>query len=180
MLGGVQTSELENGELVVHTRQHSYFSRLADAETFQRLASVETQRRGVEEAGAVAAVTDGSEWIQKFVDHHSYRALRILDFPHASGQIHAVGKPIGAKAVPRRRRGWRSNCMSSRKTGRRRSCMRCGVWWASRRSTANWRRTWLTWRSVRCTRGTQPFRRPVGRSVTAPLKAPKNWWSKRI
>ena len=92
VLGEVQPPELENGEMVVHTRQHSYFSRLADAETFQRLALVETQRRGVETAGAVVAVTDGSEWIQKFVDQHSYRALRILDFPHAGEHIHAVGQ----------------------------------------------------------------------------------------
>jgi hypothetical protein len=92
VLGEVQPAKLENGELVVHTHRHSYFSRLADVETFQRLALVETQRRGVETAGAVAAVTDGSEWIQKFVDHHSYRALRILDFPHAGEHIHAVGQ----------------------------------------------------------------------------------------
>jgi hypothetical protein len=92
VLGEVQPAELENGELVVHTRRHSYFSRLTDAETFQRLALVETQRRGVETAAAVAAVTDGSEWIQKFVDHHCYPAVRILDFPHAGEHIHAVGQ----------------------------------------------------------------------------------------
>ena len=92
VLGEVQPPELENGEMVVHTRQHSYFSRLAEAETFQRLALVETHRRGVEKAGALAAVTDGSEWIQKFVDHHSDRAVRILDFPHAGEHIHAVGQ----------------------------------------------------------------------------------------
>jgi hypothetical protein len=92
VLGEVQPPELENGEWAVHTRQHSYFSRLADVETFQRLALVKTHRRGVETAGAVAAVTDGSEWIQKFVDHHSYRAVRILDFPHAGEHIHAVGQ----------------------------------------------------------------------------------------
>lgn len=92
VIGEVQPPVVEDGEVVVHTAQHSYFSRLADAETFQRLALVETHRRGVERAGAVAAVTDGSEWIQKFVDHHSYRALRILDFPHAGEHIHAVGQ----------------------------------------------------------------------------------------
>lgn len=92
VLGEVQPAELENGEWAVHTHHHSYFSRLADVEMFQRLALVETHRRGVETAGAVAAVTDGSEWIQKFIDHHSYRALRILDFPHAGEHIHAVGQ----------------------------------------------------------------------------------------
>lgn len=92
VLGQVQPPVLENGEWVVHTSQHSYFSRLAEAETFQRLALVETHRRGVERAGAVAAVTDGAEWIQKFIDHHCYQATRILDFPHAGEHLNAIGQ----------------------------------------------------------------------------------------
>jgi hypothetical protein len=94
VIGEVQPPIIEKGEPVVHTKNHSYFSRLTDAESFQRLALVETQRRGVETAQAVAAVTDGSEWIQKFVDHHRYDALRILDFPHAGEHISAVGQAI--------------------------------------------------------------------------------------
>jgi hypothetical protein len=92
VLGQVQPPVLENGEWGVHTCRHSYFSRLAEAETFQRLALVETHRRGVERAGAVAAVTDGSEWIQKFIDHHCYQATRILDFPHAGEHLNAIGQ----------------------------------------------------------------------------------------
>jgi hypothetical protein len=92
VLGQVEPPVLENGEWVVHTSQPSYFSRLAEAETFQRLALVETHRRGVERADAVAAVTDGSEWIQKFIDHHCYQATRILDFPHAGEHLNAVGQ----------------------------------------------------------------------------------------
>lgn len=83
VIGEVQPAVLSKGESVIHTTHLSYFSRLTDSDTFQRLALVETQRRGVEAAGAVAAVTDGAEWIPKFIDHHRYDALRILDFPHA-------------------------------------------------------------------------------------------------
>lgn len=94
VLGQVEPPVMEQGAPVVHTTQHSYFSRLTDAETFQRLAMVETQRRGVETAQAVAAVTDGSEWCQKFIDHHRYDALRILDFPHAGDHLSAAGQLV--------------------------------------------------------------------------------------
>ncbi len=92
VIGEVPPPVLVRGEPVIHTRQLSYFSRLSDADTFQRLALVETHRRGVERAGAVAAVTDGSEWLQKFLDHHCYHAIRILDFPHAGEHLNAVGQ----------------------------------------------------------------------------------------
>lgn len=41
------------GESVIETGALSYFSRLTDATTFQRLALVEAQRRGLDKAGAV-------------------------------------------------------------------------------------------------------------------------------
>ena len=66
----------------VHTQDLSYFSRLADAETFTRLATVETQRRGVATAALVCGVVDGAEWCQGFLDWHRPDAVRILDFPH--------------------------------------------------------------------------------------------------
>ena len=94
VIGEVQPAVLEQGELVVHTTQHSYFSRLTDADTFQQQALVETHARGVETAPAVAAVTDGAEWIQKFIDHHRYDATRILDFPHAGEYISAIGQAV--------------------------------------------------------------------------------------
>ena len=61
----------------------SSFSRLADADTFTRLAVVETHRRGLPTAGTVVAVTDGSAWLQGCIDYHRPDAIRILDFPHA-------------------------------------------------------------------------------------------------
>jgi len=92
VLGVVQPPKSVKGETVIGTTEHSYFSRLTDSDTFQRLALVETQRRGVETAGQVGFVTDGSEWLQKFADHHRADAVRILDFPHAGEHIAAVGQ----------------------------------------------------------------------------------------
>jgi len=94
VIGEVQPPVSSKGELVIHTNDLSYFSRLTDSDSFQRLALVETQRRGVETAGAVAAVTDGAEWIPKFVDHHRYAALRILDFPHAGEYLSDAGQAM--------------------------------------------------------------------------------------
>lgn len=92
VIGVVSPPQAVKGEMVVRTAEHSYFSRLTDAETFQRLALVETQRRGVETAGAVAFVTDGAEWLQKFADHHRADAIRVLDFPHAAEYLAAIGQ----------------------------------------------------------------------------------------
>jgi hypothetical protein len=71
VIGAVQPPKVVKGEAVIGTAEHSYFSRLTDSDTFQRLALVETQRRGVETAAD---------------------AVRILDFPHAGEHIAAVGK----------------------------------------------------------------------------------------
>jgi hypothetical protein len=78
----------------VATTDLSYFSRMADHETFTRLALVETQRRGTETAGMVCAVGDGAVWIQGFVDHHRPDAVRILDWPHAIGYVAAVAAAV--------------------------------------------------------------------------------------
>jgi len=67
---------------------------VAEASDFRRLALVETHRRGVENAGVIAAVTDGAEWEQGFVDFHCPRAIRILDFPHAGERVSQVGQAL--------------------------------------------------------------------------------------
>ena len=82
------------GEWVAPTRALSYFSRLTDADTFGRLALVETQRRGTESAGAVAAVTDGAEWVQGLIDLHRPDAVRILDFPHAAQRLAPIAQAV--------------------------------------------------------------------------------------
>jgi hypothetical protein len=82
-IGTVGVPVWGDGEWVVHTTDLSYFSRMTDAATFTRLATVETHRRGTATAKAVAAVMDGAEWEQGFTDHHRPDAARILDCPHA-------------------------------------------------------------------------------------------------
>jgi hypothetical protein len=82
------------GERVVPTDSLSYFSRLTDAETFQRLTLAELHRRRLETADQVAAVSDGAEWIQGFVDYHAAKALRILDFAHAAERVCQIGEVV--------------------------------------------------------------------------------------
>lgn len=91
-IGEIQVPVCEKGELVVHTAKLSYFSRLADHQTFSRLATVETHRRGTERAETVCAVNDGAEWIQGFVDLQRHDAIRILDFSHAASYVAQVGQ----------------------------------------------------------------------------------------
>jgi hypothetical protein len=68
----------------------TFFSRMTDAATFGELAEVEMRRRGVSQAKAVCAVTDGAEWIQGFIDLHRPDALRVLDFPHATEHLNLL------------------------------------------------------------------------------------------
>lgn len=83
-----------DGERQVQTRELSYFSRLADRETFGRLATVETHRRGTETAGTVVAVVDGAEWEQEFINLHCPAAVRILDWGHASAYVVKAGQAL--------------------------------------------------------------------------------------
>ena len=93
-VGRVEQPVLEKGVAVVHSSALSYFSRLADADTFGRLALVETHRRGTESAQQVCAVTDGAAWEQRFIDWHREDAVRILDFPHAAGYVAQAGQAV--------------------------------------------------------------------------------------
>jgi hypothetical protein len=79
---------------VVPTHTHSYFSRITDAESFQRLSLGELTRRRLETTEQIAGVNDGAEWIQGFVDYHCPQALRILDFPHAAERICQIGDVV--------------------------------------------------------------------------------------
>jgi hypothetical protein len=95
-LGTVQppVRDAKQGEWVVHSTDLSYFSRLADAETFGHLALVETYRRGTETANQVCAVTDGAEWEQGFMDLHRRDATHILDFRHAGEYVAHAGQAV--------------------------------------------------------------------------------------
>jgi len=100
VIGEVEPPQPEHGEPAVHTRKLSYFSRKVNAETFDRLALVETHRRGIENAGQVAAVMDGAEWEQGLIDHHCPQAIRILDFAHAAEHLGVIGASLyGENAV---------------------------------------------------------------------------------
>ena len=103
VIGEVQPAVQERGEWVVHTWNLSYFSRKISSEEFERLALVEVQRRGVENARQVAAVMDGSDWLQGFTDYHRPDAVRILDFPHAGEHLNQVGEFLYGEATPEAR-----------------------------------------------------------------------------
>jgi len=91
VIGEVQKVVQKNQVPVIRTQNLSYFSRKTDAETFGRLSLVEMHRRGVEKAQEVAAIMDGAEWEQGFIDYHCSQATRILDFPHAAEHICKIG-----------------------------------------------------------------------------------------
>jgi hypothetical protein len=83
-----------DGTPVVLTHSHSYFSRVAQAELFQRLTLGELYRRQVETAKQLASVSDGAEWIQGWIEFHCPEARRILDFPHAAQRICQIGEVV--------------------------------------------------------------------------------------
>lgn len=99
VIGEVGVGETAEGGMETSLHTLSYFSRLTDAVSFQRAALVETERRGVLQAQAVAAVTDGAEWIQQFVDYHRPDAVRILDFPHAAERFTTIHHACRDQAV---------------------------------------------------------------------------------
>ena len=102
---GAPVWEARTGEWASPTTALSYFSRLADADTFTRLALVETHRRGTATAGTVVAVADGAEWAQGFIDYHRPDAVRILDFPHGAQAIAEVA-PVAGGADPAAQASW--------------------------------------------------------------------------
>lgn len=103
VIGEVEEGQPVGGEAEAQTVNLSYFSRKVCAQDFQRLALVEVQRRGVENAQAVAAVMDGADWEQNFVDFHCPQAVRILDFPHAAEHINQVGEALFGEHTPESR-----------------------------------------------------------------------------
>ena len=99
VVGEVQPAVEEPGEQVVHTHM-IYFSRKVSAQEFGRLALMEMHRRGVENAKQVAAVMDGTDWEQSFVDFHCPQAIRILDFAHAAEHMNEIGEFLHGEHTP--------------------------------------------------------------------------------
>jgi len=100
VIGEVEASKGERDEGEIHARNLSYFSRKVNAQEFQRLALVEIQRRGIENAKEVAAVMDGADWEQNFIDFHCPQAVRILDFAHAAQHINPIGEHLHGEHTP--------------------------------------------------------------------------------
>lgn len=99
-IGEVDVRPGQDGLPEAHTTNLTYFSRLADAETFTHQAYVEAHRRGTETATVVCAVQDGAEWLQGLVDVLRPDAVRILDFPHAIEHLTAAAQPVLGLATP--------------------------------------------------------------------------------
>jgi hypothetical protein len=87
VVGAVEAVREADGTAGARAADLSYFSRLADAATFTRQATVELARRGTERAGVVVGIMDGAPWLQGFLDHHRPDAVRVLDFPHATEHL---------------------------------------------------------------------------------------------
>jgi len=133
-LGVVGKAKAKPGEEErVQTTALSYFSRMSEAEAFQQEALVEVYRRGVEKARTVCALSDGADWIQKWVDYHRSTAVRILDFAHALEYVSKAGQAASehlglqepapsqqdqAKRRQERFEAWRKRASSRIKDGR--------------------------------------------------------------
>lgn len=100
VVGEVRTKVERNGQKEAITQNLSYFSRLVGSQRFQFLAQSELHRRGIGRCRQVAAVMDGAEWQQGFVDYHRPDAVRILDFPHAAQRITAIGQVVYGEFTP--------------------------------------------------------------------------------
>jgi hypothetical protein len=99
-----------------HATELSYFGRLTDADTFRRLAWVETHRRGITLAPHTCGVGDGAAWCQGFYDWHCPDAVRILDWGHAAEYVSAAGRSVwgrGSAALT----GWLDQQLQELKTG---------------------------------------------------------------
>jgi hypothetical protein len=94
VVGEVAAPTIVDGKTMLSTHRHSSFSRLAEAELFQRLTFGERYRRRVETAGQIATGRDGAEGIQGFIAFHCPDATRILDFPHAAQRICQIGEAV--------------------------------------------------------------------------------------
>lgn len=98
--GWAEVKTLVMGEVKENRRREkqvenlSYCSRLTDVAGFEQATLLEVHRRGLEQASAVAAVADGADWLQGFIDYHRADAVRILDFAHAAEYVQAIGEAV--------------------------------------------------------------------------------------
>lgn len=120
-VGTVTTTTHADGRRQVRTDALASFSRLADAETFTRQATVELHRRAPATAGRVVAARsdgdgDGRVWLQGFTDYHRPDAVRVLDVPHAAEHRSAPGRAIWGEGSDTSR-GWLTRSLHDLKHG---------------------------------------------------------------
>jgi hypothetical protein len=154
----------------VRTRHLSYFARLSDAETFGRQALGELHRRGLERAGAVAAVQDGAVWLHGFMDFHRPDALRILDWAHAAQRLTASAEHFFGVGTPRSRRAGSRlrHWLWSEGPQRVLAVLACWPSWrAGNASSRPWAPMWRICASGRRNSPTPPFASKGGRWAAA-------------
>lgn len=122
------------GETVIRTRGISYFSRLTDAANLEWLVQVETHHRGVVTAGAVGAVTDGSEWCQGIVDYHRPDVVPVLDFLNTGEQLGQNGQISFDEFTPQTQQWLSQQLHSLKHKGLAPMWVRCTGWLESIRT----------------------------------------------
>jgi len=70
------------------------------SEMFGKLARVEAQRRGMDQAGQVLVMGDGGNWIDPIVEREFPGAVRILDYAHASEHVHDCARALHGPESP--------------------------------------------------------------------------------
>ena len=179
VIGEVQPAVEKKEEKVVHTRNLSYFSRKVSAQEFQRLALVEMHRRGVENAKEVAAIMDGADWEQGFIDYHCPRATRILDFPHAAEHVNDIGEFLHGEHTPENQAWLKERLHRLKHKGPEKLLLEIQSlqqqYPQSQAISSN-----LAYLEKRKQQMQYPLFKPrVGRLVVASLKAAISWWWKR-
>lgn len=91
-IGEVEPVRLSDPEHGVQTTNLTYLSRLAEVDSFIKVAPLEMRRRALPAAQRVSGLSDGALWIQRFFDSCCPQAVRILDFAHAAGYLYQAGE----------------------------------------------------------------------------------------
>jgi hypothetical protein len=158
------------------TRALASCSRLADAESFGRLAVGALHRRGVECVGQVAAVSDGAEWIPGVGDLPCPPALRIRDCAPAAQRLAALGEVL-APADPT----WRPAQLHRLQQAGPEPLL------ADRRppvamqpSVPRFRSSAAIWSSGSPNGSPPPSHRTAGRLAVAAWRVPTSWSSRRV
>ncbi len=81
-------------DLRVKLSQHSYVAGLWEADELAKYQYAEGLRRGLEWVETLSSVNDGAPWIGRITFTNFPQAIQIVDWSHASGRLHTVGKAV--------------------------------------------------------------------------------------